>query len=90
MYEIREANHMVEESMRSLLGLVYSYLEGFVTISAMIYAHMKVLLHNLVAGGLDLDASSSKALVDSLDHALVCFFSLSIILRVVCFYTNYF
>ncbi|GAB2254227.1 hypothetical protein Droror1_Dr00022036 [Drosera rotundifolia] len=77
MYQIREANQMVEEFMLAAnVSVAKKILEHFPSCS-LLRRHptptremLEPLLRTSAAVGVDLDVSSSKALADSLDHAV--------------------
>uniref|UniRef100_A0A2P2KWZ0 Uncharacterized protein MANES_01G156500 n=1 Tax=Rhizophora mucronata TaxID=61149 RepID=A0A2P2KWZ0_RHIMU len=77
MYQIREANQMVEEFMLaanvSVAEQIHKHFPGF----SLLRRHptptkdmLEPLVRTAAAVGLNLDVSSSKALADSLDHAV--------------------
>ncbi|KAG4389717.1 hypothetical protein GLYMA_06G143500v4 [Glycine max] len=77
MYQIREANQMVEEFMLAAnVSVAQQILNSFPLVS-LLRRHptptremLEPLLQTAAAVGLHLDVSSSKALADSLDHAV--------------------
>ncbi|KAL9672529.1 hypothetical protein QQ045_028780 [Rhodiola kirilowii] len=77
MYQIREANQMVEEFMLAAnVSVAEKILKQF-TVCSLLRRHpiptremLEPLLRTAAAVGLSLDVTSSKALADSLDHAV--------------------
>ncbi|BAT79018.1 hypothetical protein VIGAN_02181000 [Vigna angularis var. angularis] len=77
MYQIREANQMVEEFMLAAnVSVAQQILKSF-SLCSLLRRHptptremLEPLLQTAAAVGLHLDVSSSKALADSLDHAV--------------------
>ncbi|ESW09622.1 hypothetical protein PHAVU_009G142600 [Phaseolus vulgaris] len=77
MYQIREANQMVEEFMLAAnVSVAEQILKSF-SLCSLLRRHptptremLEPLLQTAAAVGLHLDVSSSKALADSLDHAV--------------------
>uniref|UniRef100_A0A7N0U7U6 Exosome complex exonuclease RRP44 homolog A n=1 Tax=Kalanchoe fedtschenkoi TaxID=63787 RepID=A0A7N0U7U6_KALFE len=77
MYQIREANQMVEEFMLAAnISVAEKILKQF-PVCSLLRRHpsptremLEPLLRTAAAVGLSLDVSSSKALADSLDHAV--------------------
>ncbi|KAG5035980.1 hypothetical protein JHK87_010890 [Glycine soja] len=77
MYQIREANQMVEEFMLAAnVSVAQQILKSF-PLCSLLRRHptptremLEPLLRTAAAVGLHLDVSSSKALADSLDHAV--------------------
>ncbi|KAJ7944036.1 Exosome complex exonuclease [Quillaja saponaria] len=77
MYQIREANQMVEEFMLAANVSVAKQILDHFPLCSLLRRHptptremLEPLLRTAAAVGLHLDVSSSKALADSLDHAL--------------------
>ncbi|GMJ07855.1 Rrp44 homolog A, EMBRYO DEFECTIVE 2763 [Hibiscus trionum] len=77
MYQIREANQMVEEFMLAANVSVAKQIRECFPSCSLLRRHptptremLEPLLCTAAAVGLDLDVSSSKALADSLDHAV--------------------
>ncbi|OMO55680.1 Ribonuclease II/R [Corchorus capsularis] len=77
MYQIREANQMVEEFMLAANVSVAKQIRDCFPSCSLLRRHptptremLEPLLRTAAAVGLDLDISSSKALADSLDHAV--------------------
>ncbi|KAG4139233.1 hypothetical protein ERO13_D07G178500v2 [Gossypium hirsutum] len=77
MYQIREANQMVEEFMLAANVSVAKQIRDCFPSCSLLRRHptptremLEPLLCTAAAIGLDLDVSSSKALADSLDHAV--------------------
>ncbi|XP_010270516.1 PREDICTED: exosome complex exonuclease RRP44 homolog A [Nelumbo nucifera] len=77
MYQIREANQMVEEFMLAANVSVAEKILKHFPLCSLLRRHpiptkemLEPLLRTAVAVGLHLDVSSSKALADSLDHAI--------------------
>ncbi|KAE8645869.1 exosome complex exonuclease RRP44 homolog A [Cucumis sativus] len=77
MYQIREANQMVEEFMLAANVSVAEKILKHFPLCSLLRRHptptkemLEPLIRTAVAVGLDLDVSSSKALADSLDRAL--------------------
>ncbi|GAB4847637.1 Exosome complex exonuclease RRP44 A [Ancistrocladus abbreviatus] len=77
MYQIREANQMVEEFMLAANVSVAEKILKHFPLCSLLRRHptptremLEPLLRTAVAVGLDLDISSSKALADSLDKAV--------------------
>ncbi|KAK9013098.1 hypothetical protein V6N11_041119 [Hibiscus sabdariffa] len=77
MYQIREANQMVEEFMLAANVSVAKQIRECFPTCSLLRRHptptremLEPLLCTAAAVGLDLDVSSSKALADSLDHAV--------------------
>ncbi|KAL0912834.1 hypothetical protein M5K25_016243 [Dendrobium thyrsiflorum] len=76
MYQIREANQMIEEFMLAGNVSVAEKILRHFPLCSLLRRHpiptkemLEPLLRTAAAVGLDLDISSSKALADSLDHA---------------------
>nr|AID55111.1 exosome complex exonuclease RRP44 [Cocos nucifera] len=77
MYQIREANQMIEEFMLAANVSVAEKILKHFPLCSLLRRHptptkemLEPLLRTAAAVGLDLDVSSSKALADSLDHAV--------------------
>lgn len=77
MYQIREANQMVEEFMLAANVSVAEQILKHFPVCSLLRRHptptremFEPLLRTAAAIGLNLDVSSSKALADSLDHAV--------------------
>lgn len=77
MYQIREANQMVEEFMLAANVSVAEQILKHFPVCSLLRRHptptremLEPLLRTAAAIGLNLDVSSSKALADSLDHAV--------------------
>ncbi|XP_008786671.2 exosome complex exonuclease RRP44 homolog A [Phoenix dactylifera] len=77
MYQIREANQMIEEFMLAANVSVAEKILKHFPLCSLLRRHptptkemLEPLLRTAAAIGLDLDISSSKALADSLDHAV--------------------
>ncbi|KAG2695095.1 hypothetical protein I3760_07G001000 [Carya illinoinensis] len=77
MYQIREANQMVEEFMLAANVSVAEKILKHFPVFSLLRRHpsptremLEPLLRTAAAVGLNLDVSSSKALADSLDHAV--------------------
>ncbi|XP_062144128.1 exosome complex exonuclease RRP44 homolog A isoform X2 [Alnus glutinosa] len=77
MYQIREANQMVEEFMLAANVSVAQKILKHFPLCSLLRRHpiptremLEPLLRTAAAVGLNLDVSSSKALADSLDHAV--------------------
>ncbi|GMH06614.1 hypothetical protein Nepgr_008454 [Nepenthes gracilis] len=77
MYQIREANQMVEEFMLAANVAVAEKILKHFPLCSLLRRHptptremFEPLLRTAVAAGLDLDVSSSKGLADSLDRAV--------------------
>ncbi|KAK9948228.1 hypothetical protein M0R45_003814 [Rubus argutus] len=77
MYQIREANQMVEEFMLAANVSVAEKILKHYPLCSLLRRHptptremLEPLLRTAAAVGLNLDVSSSKALADSLDHAV--------------------
>lgn len=77
MYQIREANQMVEEFMLAANVSVAQKILKHFPLCSLLRRHptptkemLEPLIRTAVAVGIDLDVSSSKALADSLDRAL--------------------
>lgn len=77
MYQIREANQMVEEFMLAANVSVAEKILKHFPLCSLLRRHpsptremLEPLLRTAAAVGLNLDVSSSKALADSLDHAV--------------------
>ncbi|XVF18164.1 hypothetical protein REPUB_Repub10bG0188800 [Reevesia pubescens] len=77
MYQIREANQMVEEFMLAANVSVAKQIRDCFPFCSLLRRHptptremLEPLLRTAAAVGLDLDVSSSKALADSLDRAV--------------------
>ncbi|KAJ0098233.1 hypothetical protein Patl1_29295 [Pistacia atlantica] len=77
MYQIREANQMVEEFMLAANVSVAEQILTTFPLYSLLRRHpsptkemLEPLLRTAAAVGLNLDVSSSKALADSLDHAV--------------------
>ncbi|XP_061371864.1 exosome complex exonuclease RRP44 homolog A-like [Gastrolobium bilobum] len=77
MYQIREANQMVEEFMLAANVSVAQQIVKTFPLCSLLRRHpaptremLEPLLRTAAAVGLHLDVSSSKALADSLDHAV--------------------
>lgn len=77
MYQIREANQMVEEFMLAANVSVAEQILRQFPLCSLLRRHpsptkemLEPLLRTAAAVGLNLDVSSSKALADSLDHAV--------------------
>ncbi|CAH9084601.1 unnamed protein product [Cuscuta europaea] len=77
MYQIREANQMVEEFMLAANISVAEKILNHYPICSLLRRHpsptkemLEPLLRTAAAVGIDLDATSSKALADSLDRAI--------------------
>ncbi|KAJ8428942.1 hypothetical protein Cgig2_009813 [Carnegiea gigantea] len=81
MYQIREANQMVEEFMLAANVSVAEKILKHFPFCSLLRRHptptremLEPLLRTAAAVGLDLDISSSKALADSLDRAVAVYF----------------
>ncbi|XP_039134558.1 exosome complex exonuclease RRP44 homolog A [Dioscorea cayenensis subsp. rotundata] len=77
MYQIREANQMIEEFMLAANVSVAEKILTHFPLCSLLRRHpsptkemLEPLLRTAAAVGLDLDVSSSKALANSLDHAV--------------------
>ncbi|KAK8940904.1 hypothetical protein KSP39_PZI010538 [Platanthera zijinensis] len=77
MYQIREANQMIEEFMLAANVSVAEKILKHFPLCSLLRRHptptkemLEPLVHTAASVGLDLDISTSKALADSLDHAV--------------------